>query len=879
MERQTAAEVLREKLEDLRRAWAICSDPAQRFTLKKQIEEAEADLAGLSGSSPADPGRPRVDLRQLPAGAEHFLGRGPELALLDAAWVPGSGSAVVEVIAPGGTGKTALVKRWLAAQRAPGDQAGWGGAREVYGWSFYSQGTGDDRQASEDLFLARACDWFGLKVPAAAHPADKGQAIADHLCAGRTLLILDGCEPLQHPPGPCAGELRAPGLRALLTQLAAAGHPGLCVVTSREWLTDLNEWVRTPANPQGTVRRLDLGHLSDRDGAALLHAQGATRAGAADIAPDDPELAAASRDYDGHALSLALLGRYLARARGGNIRSRDAIDPARADRDARGHAARVVAAYETWFAREARPRELAALRLLGLFDRPAAPALLAALREPPVIPGLTEPLHDLGRDGWTLTLQNLADCGLVQPGRDGTLDAHPLVREHLAAALAARDPAAWRAGHRRLYERLTTNAPQHPEGLAGLAPLYQAVTHGCRAGLWEEARAAVYRDRILRGTGDDGFYSTKKLGAFGADLAAIAALFAEPWSRPASSLSEPDRAWLLNQAAFRLRALGRLQEALEPMRAGAELYVQQADWKSAAASYGNLSELQLTLGRVAAAVADAARAVEYADRSGDAFMRMADRTILADALHQQGETQAARAGFTEAEARQAEWQPQYPLLYSLQGFRYCDLLLAGAERAAWGDPGALPGAAAGGTAGTGAPAGSAGDCEAVARRARKMFEWRVPSDSLLTIALDHLTLARAALYADRLAGRPPGEEAQTQAGRALDGLRAAGYQEFLCRGLLTRAWLRAALGDGAGAAADLAEAQQIATRGAMQLHLADCALYRARLFRDRAALTDARRLIEAHDYGRRLPELADAEAAAADWPEPPTPATRKTPAI
>ena len=32
---------------------------------------------------------------------------------------------------------------------------------------------------------------------------------------------------------------------------------------------------------------------------------------------------------------------------------------------------------------------------------------------------------------------------------------------------------------------------------------------------------------------------------------------------------------------------------------------------------------------------------------------------------------------------QAERQPDYPLLYSLRGFRYCDLLLTEAERAAW----------------------------------------------------------------------------------------------------------------------------------------------------------------------------------------------------
>jgi hypothetical protein len=53
----------------------------------------------------------------------------------------------------------------------------------------------------------------------------------------------------------------------------------------------------------------------------------------------------------------------------------------------------------------------------------------------------------------------------------------------------------------------------------------------------------------------------------------------------------------------------------------------------------------------------------------------------------------------------------------------------------------------------------------------------------------------------------------------------------------------------------------------MRLHLADCALYRARLFRDRVALAEARRLIDACGY-RRLPELEDAEAAAMDWPDP-----------
>ena len=88
------------------------------------------------------------------------------------------------------------------------------------------------------------------------------------------------------------------------------------------------------------------------------------------------------------------------------------------------------------------------------------------------------------------------------------------------------------------------------------------------------------------------------------------------------------------------------------------------------------------------------------------------------------------------------------------------------------------------------------------------------------------------------------------------------------KGLLTRAWLRSALGDPDGARADLDEAQEIAERGPMPLFLADIHLYRARLFHDRAALAEARRLIEKHGYGRRREELADLEEAARSWPQP-----------
>jgi tetratricopeptide (TPR) repeat protein len=270
--------------------------------------------------------------------------------------------------------------------------------------------------------------------------------------------------------------------------------------------------------------------------------------------------------------------------------------------------------------------------------------------------------------------------------RDGSgallaLDAHPLLREYFGRRLREQRPEAWRAAHRRLYEHLCATTEDKPQPkLEDLQPLYQAVSHGCLAGMQQETCDTVYVARILRG--QEG-YSARKLGAFGSDLGAVTCFFEQPWSRVSPALTEADQSWLVSEAAFSLSALGRLTEALEPLRAVLGMKAKLQDWRNAAVIASNLAELELSLGEVALAAADAELSESYAERSGDAFQRTVSRGIHADALHQTGRRDKAAALFREAEEMQAERQPEYPLLYSLGSFLYCDVLLANAERAAW----------------------------------------------------------------------------------------------------------------------------------------------------------------------------------------------------
>ncbi len=803
----------------------------------------------------------KISGTQLPKHAPKVLfGREKELAALDAAWAKETLN-VYTLVAWGGAGKTSLVFHWVQTRFAA---KGWPGVERYFDWSFYSQGTGESRQTSADLFVAKALEFFGDPDPTKGGPHERGERLAGLIRQHRTLLILDGIEPLQYPPSdPQAGRLKDPALEALLRELAA-DNPGLVVITTREHLTNVEAHATTEE------QRLD--KLAKEAAVALLrHLQ---------IVGTDEELHAAWRDAGGHALTLSLLGRFIADAyKDRDIRHYREVKFEAADQEHQGRSAfKVMIAYERWLAgkrpwykrlvEQVRrlfrgehavrnpPRELAILRLTGLFDRPMAKGCLEALRAKPVISGLTDVLVKLTPQQWNIAMKRLSEVDLLSVSADA-IDAHPLIREYFAAQLKRDQPEAFRAAHSRLFDYLCENTPHRPDGIDGLAPLYEAVTHGCFAGRQQEAKDKVYEDRILRGTGSGGNYSTFKVGAIGADLAAVAAFFDEPWSQVSPNLREGTQAWLLNEAAFSLRALGRLTEALQPMRVGFESYVRQEKWKFAAITASNLSELEVTLGRLPDAVADARQSITHADQSGDAFWRMGTRTTEADALHHSGQRVEAGALFAEAERMQRERQPQFDLLYSVQGFQYCDWLLAPADQTAWQHLLDQP-------LSNSKSQVSDGLAE-VERRGRYALNIVLNgSRKLLDIALNHLTLARVGLIRAILRAYPPNPQPTLDlphVAAAVNGLRAAGQINYVALGLLTAALHHFVRGEPAIAQKHLAEAQQIAERGPMPLFLADIHLTRARLFRDRDELAKAATLIRTHGYGRRTEELAAAEAA------------------
>src|SRR5215813_7963091 len=201
---------------------------------------------------------------------------------------------------------------------------------------------------------------------------------------------MDGLEPLQNPPGPQEGRVRDPSLQALLRELAAFNR-GLCIITTRLPIADLADHEHTSALGR------ELEQLSNDAGAKLLRALG--------VKGGEAELRSASDEFSGHCLALTLLGSYLIDAYNGDIRCRSEVSGHLAHDVRQGvHARKVMESYQTWLGEGP---ELAVLRMLGLFDRPADEKALEVLLKSPAIPGLTESLTDLRPTAWHTILAKL----------------------------------------------------------------------------------------------------------------------------------------------------------------------------------------------------------------------------------------------------------------------------------------------------------------------------------------------------------------------------------------------------------------------------------------------------------------------------------------
>ena len=628
-----AAAVLRslQALQEFK-SWLRASFVCDSFTTPDDLGKKIAVALGnygrerAAGGVPAPaPARGEVRIVHALQPAPHFHGRDPLVGELSA-WAADLASAdrVWALVAPGGSGKTAIAERLVAIMEP--------GAANVLVWSFYER-------PDADAFL-RECNQLFLgeeEGPAGGRLERLQRGLRD----GRPhLIVLDGLERVQEDAGGgrLRGELSDHTLKLLLRALAAGLGRARALVTSRFPLVDLEDWSRRG------YRDTRLDDLAPEAAVAVLRGWG--------VVGDEGALAAASAQVGHHALSVAVIGSYLRSFAAGRIEAVADfnLDTVTGDDPRAAKLARVLAFYAQRLPEE--EREL--LARLAVFPRGMSLELLGTVVE---AGGEVAGLLVNARPRLLALLNSLAARGLVfryASPEAVTWTAHPFLRDRFRLLLGCPPERVFAVVADALgagLEKRPSTLPTEPAELDRYERLIEATR---LAGREQEAF-----DLFRYGLGGSGHLS-QVLGEYerGHRLLAGFCESAQPrdW---APSLSLSMRSILVNGFSLFACKLGRLAEAQALRQLDDGWKSELAEPATAAIGLGNSAWVAFAMGRLVEAQGFADQACKEAEAAQNVTRRRIALAHRANALHALGEVAAAGADF--AAATQLEGQTMFSL--------------------------------------------------------------------------------------------------------------------------------------------------------------------------------------------------------------------------
>lgn len=614
----------------------------EKLLLKVKIKNTEIELQELLGS------QKKINLNNITTVVGDFFGRQTELEILHNAWI-NNNNCIIQFTALGGTGKTKLIDYWID-QTQP---------YHLIAWSFYSQGSSEDKQTSATPFFTEAFKILKATQIQFNSEEEKGRYLAELLQKQKIILILDGLEPLQHAGNGMRGDLKDRALHQLLKSLLNQDQC-LCIITTRIEIFELKN------KPYVLTKKLE--NLEPSDAVKLLTSWG--------VVGSDKEFMSAVQEYNCHALALHLLGNAIVTYLEKDICKRDTLTELIDEYDENGrHAYKVMQAYQIWL--KDTP-ELKLLYILGLFDHPLDREVLQMLWDAQ-IPELTQ---DIPLKAWQVAIRDLKEKHhiLSEHNISKELECHPLTREYFGNQLRHKFFSSWIEGHEKLcdyYQKITKNPC--PSDLTEMNNLFKAIAHGCLSNQYDFAWKELYLKRIEQINLNEDQYSqypqnTYKLGLIQDSLACLSSFFEHPWHILKKQLPEYMKGSISNRVGLYLDAMCRTSEAIDAYKLSSQEYMKISDLENYIINSCELIALFLAIGKTNEALGRIAYCIEIIKDVSDWQIQIITLCSYGRLLHQINEIQEAKTHFEKAEKIQHINQGQ-PFLYGMQGSYYNELLL------------------------------------------------------------------------------------------------------------------------------------------------------------------------------------------------------------
>jgi len=695
-----------------------------------------------------------VSISMLPATSLGIFGRETELSMLSECWED-SEIKVVQLVAFGGAGKSAIVNQWLSEFR----RSDYGTAQKVYAWSFYWQGESNEPRSSGDNFIEHALAWFGDKQATSGSSWSKASRLAELVKQSRTLLILDGLEPLQHPPGDKFGSIENAAVSMFIKEIAAESR-GLCIITSRYPVAELKSF------SDGRVRDLFLNRLSTQDGEKLLNSLG--------VLGSHSQMAEMVERYSGHALSLSLVSGFLNVVHNGDITKLNQMSSLFDSRRHQSQIREIMRHYFGWLEGTA---DLQLLRLLSLLGRATELTSMLDLINQGRLKGVTDKLSEADQPQIYYLVENLKDANLISVYRDSeqlTMDCHPLVRDAVSDEFNRADKKSWQSAHGLIFDCLRAKTTEMPANVAEFELLARTVIHGNKSARFPESFNLYYY------TGKQTF--TMGLVSHEVDQLVIESFLGNSLESYPDKLSDDAIHFLLSCASNNLMAIGQIEKSLRLTSQCISFFLRGGKWVEATFAAGPAISMLIALGDLAGALSliDELRlAVKHTD---NIVLSAVSKNFEAYVCYLAGDIRKASTLFEEVDKVLCQSSPAAEVNFPTISSYYCKFLL------------------------------DTGDIAGALERSLKTFAWRTQKS--WQVAVDTVSILASDMLVLGLTFLAKGDKANAK--QHLDNqvelFKSADEWLYLPTGLIGRAKLHAAERNFGDAVHDLETALQISQR-------------------------------------------------------------------
>lgn len=606
---------------------------------------------------------PRLDDAPIPL--PEWVDRSEMLEALRVDWLD-EYQRVTSLIGFGGEGKSSLARRWLddlLSDPTLPQPAG------VFWWNFGNRPDVDSFfDAAIDYLVGAAEGVYRLPTSGA-----KAHLLAALLTTNRYLFILDGLEAAQHQMGDRYGLLKSASLREFLRYCAAGEHKSFCLITSRVPVLDLVEYV--------THSHRDVGGLSPADGCALLRQLGAQGS--------DEVLAQVSAEWDGHALTLSLLGAHLMEQYGGDVSQLGHMPVPTRDVPHYKRVQQILRQYDEHLnaAEQGCLKVLSAIRMP--VDKPTLQEIFRPDGENSLEPSIAH-LAALDKEALETVLAHLVALRMLRSeGLASQYATHSLIRSYYYDRQEAAERTIIHQRLKNFYllqaERIRAIRDEIGKAIgADLPPfgwlhigehvvpsdprqaLMEAVHHACGAGSYEEAYNIYFY-----GVQEGAWTLVHQLGAFDTDLWLLREFFPDgDYTQVPLTPSPESQSRLINQVGYCFMQLGWTREALTYFRRCSQLDEQSGDLRNAVFSRSNSVEALTHLGELQQALEEIQSATVLANQAHDVQAQSIVAMLGAWVNHLSGNLAAAEAWFERAFEYQRQLEPDFDFLYGMVGIAH-----------------------------------------------------------------------------------------------------------------------------------------------------------------------------------------------------------------